>query len=278
MRSTNPVFARNDQYASQQPTYQGGPQGYGHGQQPWAQQPYGVPQPQQPAGGLMTIDDVITKSAITLGVVFLMGALSFMFLPTILPSMGALYGTLVVSGLVTFGVVLMVSLRRRISPAFVLLYSIVEGVFVGSFSLLFEMLYPGIVVQAVLATFVAAAATLAAYKGLRIRVTSQFRKIVTVSTFALAGLVLVNFLLALAGINLGLRSIGSGAGLLAIAISLVALVLAVANLIMDFDYIEQGIRNRLPAAESWRAAFGLTVTMVWLYTEILRVLSYFRSN
>ena len=61
-------------------------------------------------------------------------------------------------------------------------------------------------------------------------------------------------------------------------ISAIAVVLAVANLIMDFDFVEQGIRNRLPASESWRAAFGLTITMVWLYTEILRILSYFRSN
>ena len=60
--------------------------------------------------------------------------------------------------------------------------------------------------------------------------------------------------------------------------SAVAVVLAVANLIMDFDYIERGVAMRAPASESWRAAFGLTVTMVWLYTELLRILSYFRSN
>lgn len=282
MRSSNPVFARSEQFAPRQPTSQGYPQqGYGYPQQPsgdpYGQQPYGVPQPQQPAGGVMTIDDVITKSAITLGVVFLVAALSFMFLPAVLPSMMSLGVVTMVAGLITFGVVLMMSFRRQIGAPFAMLFSVVEGVFVGAFSLLFEILYPGIVVPAVLATFVAAAATLAAYKGLRIKVTSQFRKIVTISTFAFAGLVLLNLGLSFAGIDLGIRNIGSGAGWLAVAISIVALVLAVASLIMDFDYIEQGIRNRLPASESWRAAFGLTVTMVWLYTEILRVMSYFRN-
>lgn len=272
MRSTNPVFARSEQFAPQRQSH-GNQQGYVPGQQA---DPYGAPSPYgapQRPGDVMTIDDVITKSAITLGLVFLVGALTFMFLPPALVPM-----TAIGAGLATFVVVLFVSFRRQISPAFVGLFSIIEGVFVGAFSAMFETSYAGIVPQAVLATFVAAAATLAAYKFLRIKVTSQFRKIVTISTFAFAGLVLVNLALSFMGINLGIREIGSGAGLLAIGISILALVLAVANLIMDFDYIEQGIRNRLPASESWRAAFGLTVTMVWLYTEILRVLSYFRSN
>lgn len=274
MRSSNPVFARSEQFATQQqtygqqgygqPTYDAQPQGYG--------QPYGAPQTPPPAG-VMTIDDVITKSAIMMGLVFLVAALTFLFLPISLVTPVAL-----ASGLMTFVVVLFVSFRRQISPAFVGLFSIVEGVFVGAFSAMFNYLYDGIVVQAVLATFVAAAATLAAYKFLRIKVTSQFRKIITIGTFAFAGLVLVNLGLALFGVDTGLRGIGAAAGPLAWIISIVALFLAVANLIMDFDYIEQGVRNRLPASESWRAAFGLTVTMVWLYTEILRVLSYFRSN
>ena len=84
--------------------------------------------------------------------------------------------------------------------------------------------------------------------------------------------------LGFAGIDLGIRNIGSGAGWLAVAISIVALVLAVANLIMDFDYIEQGIAMQAPASESWRAAFGLTVTLVWLYIEILRLFSYFMRS
>jgi uncharacterized YccA/Bax inhibitor family protein len=157
-------------------------------------------------------------------------------------------------------------------------YSVIEGVFIGAFSKLFELMYPGIVAQAVLATFVAAGVTLAANKYFRIRVTDKFRKIVVMSTFAFLGVVIVNLVLALFGVNLGIRTIGGGVSGIAILVSLVAVVLAVLNLILDFDYIEQGIAMRAPASESWRAAFGLTVTMVWLYTELLRILSYFRSN
>ncbi|MFT3877032.1 MAG: Bax inhibitor-1/YccA family protein [Propioniciclava sp.] len=277
MQSTNPVFTRSQNFT------QPAPQGYptsGYGQQPYGQpgygpEPWAQPAPQQTAPeGVMTIDDVITKTAVTMGVLVLTAAITFMFIPQAL-----LYPALIVSGIVGFVTVLMVSLRRKINPAFVLAYSAIEGVFIGAFSLLFAMMFdPSIVIQAVLATFVAAGATLAAYKVLRVRVTNQFRRIVTMATFAFAGLVLVNLVLSLFGINLGVRTVGGGFNAMAILISLVAVVLAVANLIMDFDYIEQGVRNRLPASESWRGAFGLTVTMVWLYTELLRILSYFRSN
>ena len=100
---------------------------------------------------------------------------------------------------------------------------------------------------------------------------------VTIATLAFAGVMLVNFVLYLVGFNTGLRSVGSNAGLLAIGVSILAVCLAVFNLVMDFDYVERGIASQAPAQESWRAAFGLTVTLVWLYVEILRILSYFRD-
>jgi uncharacterized YccA/Bax inhibitor family protein len=86
---------------------------------------------------------------------------------------------------------------------------------------------------------------------------------------------LVNFLFAIFGVNLGLRGIGDFSPLM-LLFSAIGVTLAVLNLVLDFDYIEQGVRMGAPANESWRAAFGLTVTMVWLYIEILRILSYFR--
>ncbi len=263
MQSTNPIFTRSEQFSQSAPQQQYGQQQYG------APAPYQAPG--QPVPGVMTIDDVITKTANTIGALVVAAAITFMFLPPAL-----MLPALILSGIVGFVTVLMVGFRRNISPAMVLVYAAIEGVFIGAFSLLFERMYPGIVVQAVIGTFIAAGATLAAYKFLRIKVTSRFRKIVTISTFALAGALLVNFVLALFGANMGLRSFEFTP--LAGLISAVAVVLAVMNLIMDFDFVEQGIRNRLPASESWRAAFGLTVTMVWLYTEILRILSYFRSN
>ncbi|HHU37915.1 MAG TPA: Bax inhibitor-1/YccA family protein [Propionibacterium sp.] len=274
MQSTNPIFTRSEQFTRAAPQY--GQQQYGQQGQPHGAPQYGAPAPYQAptqpsTRGVMTIDDVITKTAITIGALIVTAALTFMFLPPqfMLPA-------LIGSGIVGFVTVLLVAFRRTINPGAVLIYAAIEGVFIGAFSLLFELMYPGIVVQAVIGTFIAAGATLAAYKFLRIKVTNKFRKIVTIATFALAGTLLVNFVLAMFGTNLGLRSFEFTP--LAGLISAIAVVLAVANLIMDFDFVEQGIRNRLPASESWRAAFGLTVTMVWLYTEILRILSYFRSN
>ena len=98
-----------------------------------------------------------------------------------------------------------------------------------------------------------------------------------VTSIGIAVMYLVNLVLSLFSVNTGLVAIGPSAGPLAWIVSAVAVALAVASLIMDFDYIEQGVRNQLPASESWRGAFGLTVTMVWLYTELLRVMSYFRN-
>ncbi|MDO5735692.1 MAG: Bax inhibitor-1/YccA family protein [Propionibacteriaceae bacterium] len=250
------------QWAQQQPGFQGQPpQGY-------QQQSY----QQAPAGGVMTLDDVIAKTAATLLVVFISAALTFMFMPPTL--MGP---ALIVSALVGLVTVFMVARRRVIPVGGVLFYAAVEGVFVGAFSKMFEMMYSDIVFTAVLATFVAAGATLAAYKFFNIRVTQKFRKMVFIGTAAMAGVFLVNFVLALAGIDTGIRDIGSKAGMVSILISVLAVGLAVFNLIIDFDYVERGIASKAPASESWRAAFGITVTMVWLYVEILRILSYFRN-
>ncbi len=184
---------------------------------------------------------------------------------------------LIGSGIVGLVTVFLVAGRAKLPIGGVLFYAVVEGIFVGAFSKFFELMWPGIVVNAVLATFVTAAATLAAYKFFNIRVTDKFRKVVTIATMSLAGVLLVNFVLFLFGVNTPIREIGSGAGWLAIGISVVAVVLAVLNLITDFDSVERGIAAQAPAQESWRAAFGITITMVWLYTEILRILSYFRD-
>lgn len=286
MRSTNPVFSRAEAFNGQQGSYPPAGQ-YAPGQphpgqaypgQPYPGQPYPAPGQQYgyqpvPTTGVMTIDDVITKSAITMGVLMATAAVTFLMLPIQLLSV-----TAIVAGLVAFVTVMIVSFRRTISPALVLVYAAIEGVFIGAFSAMFEYLYPGIVTPAVLGTFVAAGVTLAAYKYFRIRVTSQFRKMVTIGTIALAGVMLVNLVLSLFGVNTGIISVTGQVSLLAILFSALGVGLAVMNLILDFDYIEQGIAMRAPASESWRGAFGLTVTMVWLYTELLRILSYFQRN
>lgn len=283
MRSNNPVLSKTEwsQPPQTQQQYPGqyGPTGYDPYAQQAGQAPYGQPYPSQPQParqGVMTIDDVLTKSAITLGTVIVVAALTFLgFVQGVLP-LSLLQPAMIVGALVSFGVVLLVSFRRQIKPGFVLAYAAIEGIFLGTISLVFEFSYPGIVVPAVFGTFIAAAATLAAYKFFRIKVTSKFRQMVVIGTFAYAGVLLVNLLLSLFGINLGIISVTGSVSWIALLASAVGVGLAVFNLILDFDYIEQGVALQAPASESWRAAFGLTVTMVWLYTEILRILSYFR--
>ena len=272
LRSSNPILSKQDAFTPAAPQQGQNP----YAQQPHAQAPYG----QQPGYGQppvsteprMTFDDVITKTAVVMGVLVVSAALAWMLIPT------SLYmPTLILSGLVGFGVVLLVTLRRNISPPMVFLYAAIEGIFIGMFSKIFEMMYSGIVMQAVIGTFAAAGVTLAAYKFFNIRVTPKFQKVVIIATIAFAVAMLINFVGALLGFNLGLRDGGTGpVSLLAVGFSILGCVLAVLNLVLDFDYIEKGVAMGAPASESWRGAFGLTVTMVWLYVEILRLLSYIR--
>ena len=278
MRSSNPVLSRPDAFTPQQQNPQGyqqygQPQGqYGYQQpgQPYPGQQYYPQDPVQATRGVMTIDDVITKSAITMGTVIAVAAITFMFMPATL-----LLPAMIVSALVGFVTVMIVAARRVINPGAVLAYAAIEGVFIGAVSKIYESAWGGIVPAAVMATLVTAGATLAVYKFFRIKVTSKFRKMVMIGTLAYAGVLLVNFILSMFGMGF-LFSGGNLAFLL--LISAIGVSLAVFNLIMDFDYIEQGIAMGAPASESWRGAFGLTVTMIWLYIEMLRLLSYFRSN
>ena len=263
LRSSNPVLSRQDAFTPAAPQY--GQDSYGYPQ-------YAGQGPVQTTEGRMTFDDVVTKTAITMAVLVVTAALAWYAIPNTL-----IFPAMILSALVGFLVVLLVAFRRMVNPGLVLVYAAIEGVFIGMISKYFEYMYAGIVAQAVLGTFAAAGVTLAAYKFFNIRVTPRFTKVVIISTIAFAVAMLVNFVLALFGIDLGLRDDGTGSvSLLAVGVALLGAVLAVLNLVLDFDYIEKGIAMGAPARESWRAAFGLTVTMVWLYIEILRLLSYLR--
>ena len=279
LRSSNPILSKRDAFTPAAPQY--GQAQYGQtGFQPYPPQGYQQPgYPQDPTGapqrrtsepeGRMTLDDVVTKTAVTMAVLVAGAALAWRFIPDTLA-----FPAMILSALVGFVAVLVVSFRRVVSPPLVLFYAAVEGVFIGMISEVFNNIYPGIVIQAVVATFFAAGVTLAAYKFFNIKVTPKFQKVVFISTLSFAALMLVNFVYSLATGNGGLRGgITGDVGLLAVGISLIAIVLAVLNLVLDFDYIEQGIQMGAPARESWRGAFGLTVTMVWLYIEMLRLIS-----
>jgi uncharacterized YccA/Bax inhibitor family protein len=272
LRSSNPILSKQDAFTPAAPQRGNG----GYGADPYGYQGYqGLPSgpapyaPVEAPEGRMTFDDVVTKTAITMAILIVSAALSWVFMPE-----GLYFPALVLSGLVGFVAVLLVSFRRKVSPGLVLAYAAIEGIFIGMISKLFENFYEGIVVQAVVGTFAAAGVTLAAYKFFNIRVTPKFTKIVVISTIAFAVAMLINFLLAIFGLGTPFTGgITGPVGLLAIGMSLLGAVLAVLNLVLDFDYIERGVAMGAPASESWRGAFGLTVTMVRLYVEILRLLS-----
>jgi uncharacterized YccA/Bax inhibitor family protein len=188
LRSSNPILSRQDAFTPAAPQYNQNP--YNQPQPGYSQYPTpGYPQaPVEPAEGRMTFDDVVTKTALTMGILIIAAALAWMFVPDAL-----YFPALIASGLIGFIVVMIVAFRRRVQPGLVLLYAAIEGVFIGMISKVFENLYEGIVVQAVIGTFAAAAVTLAAYKFFNIRVTPKFRKVVIIATIAFAVALLINF-------------------------------------------------------------------------------------
>jgi uncharacterized YccA/Bax inhibitor family protein len=156
-----------------------------------------------------------------------------------------------------------------------LIYAACEGVLLGAISHAFEQRWPGIVVQAVTGTVLVAAGMLFVYKIGAIRVTPRFTRVVVGATIGVFGLMVVNLIAYLfSSDGLGLRS-GGG---LAIVFSLLCIVIAAFNLVLDFDMVEQGIRHGAPQKFAWYAAFGITVTLVWLYLEILRLLGSLNRN
>jgi uncharacterized YccA/Bax inhibitor family protein len=161
-----------------------------------------------------------------------------------------------------------------VSPALVLAFAALEGVALGGISKLFELMYGGIVANAVIGTFGAFAGTLAAYKVLNIKVGDKFRRGVVAAVFGMVGISILSLVLSFFGIDLGIF----GGGPMGFLFAVVGLVLGIFMLILDFDFVEQGIANRIPEVESWRAAFAMTVSLVWIYTNILRLLAMFQSD
>jgi uncharacterized YccA/Bax inhibitor family protein len=151
----------------------------------------------------------------------------------------------------------------------------VEGVFIGALSAIFEARYPGIVMQAVGLTFGTMAAMLIAYRSGLIRATEKFKLGVVAATGGILLLYLAQFVMGFFGHSMGFIS---GNGTMAIVFSAVVVVIAALNLILDFDLIESGAQSGAPKYMEWYGAFALVVTLVWLYLEILRLLSKLQSR
>ncbi len=293
MRSSNPVFSRrgfsrDNGYAgfntapqagqgnpyAQNPYAGGNP----YAQNPYAQNPYGQQTqygapPQAPATtGRMTMDDVVMRSAMTLGTVAVCAILAWALLPVSSTGFGLAIG----SGLVAFVLAMVQSFKRTPSPALILGYAAFEGVFLGVLSKLYNEQWNGAPFQAVLGTMAVSGATLLVYKAGWIRVTARYARIGLAIAIAFVLTMAVNLLLVVFGVapDGGLRSMGP----LGAIVGLIAILIGAFFLTLDFKQIEDGIAYGAPREEAWLAAFGLTMTLVWIYVEMLRLVAIFSSN
>jgi uncharacterized YccA/Bax inhibitor family protein len=214
--------------------------------------------------GRMTIDDVVTRTAILFAVLVTVGAGAWTL---------NLGGGALMLGFIGGLVLAMVNIfSKTVKPALVIAYAAFQGLALGTLSNMYNTVYDGIVSQAILVTISAFAAMLFAYKSGRIRVTPKFTKVLMTALLGYFVLAMVSLVGSFFGASL--YSIG-GFGLILAA---GGMVLAAFFLILDFDQIQNSINAGVPQSESWRAAFGLMVTIVWLYMEVLRLLSILRGN
>ncbi|MFA6299550.1 MAG: Bax inhibitor-1/YccA family protein [Nocardioides sp.] len=279
MQSNNPVFSRSEEFkrGGGAATYQG----YGTDPSTWGTgepgQP-GTPPTHAPVStGPMTIDSVVQKTAISLGVVIITALATWILTPDVSTDadLGPLIAAVTIGSLGAFALSMVNSFKRVISPALVLAFAALEGVALGGISKLFDARFgDGVVSGAVIGTFAAFAGTLTAYKVLNIKVGDKFRKMVIAGVFGMIGLSMMSLVLSLFGVQTGLFGV-SGLGMIT---AVAGLVLGVFMLIMDFDFVEQGVANGLPERESWRAAFAMTVSLVWIYTNLLRILAFFSQD
>ncbi|MFD9500300.1 Bax inhibitor-1/YccA family protein [Streptomyces sp. NPDC060035] len=294
MRSSNPVFSRrgfsrdngtagfNAAPQAGAPAAGANPYAQGTAANPYATNPYAQQDtqygaPQAPArSGAMTIDDVVTRTAMTLGTVVLTAALSWALLPVDEANLGKSYGIAIGAALVAFVLAMVQAFKRKPSPALILAYAAFEGVFLGVISsAVSTYISPGTVMQAVMGTMCVFAGVLIAYKMRWIRVTRRFYGFVMAAAVGFVLLMMVNLLFSVfgGGDGLGFRSGGLG-----ILFGVIGVILGACFLALDFKQVEDGINFGAPREESWLAAFGLTLTLVWIYLEMLRLLSILNGN
>jgi len=261
MESRNPVFSNNR-------GFQRG--GYATFDTPTArdlQTMYEAPSATPLQTGRMTLDDVVVRTA-GLFAVLLAAAAAMYYI--VKPGPAIVFGAAIVALVVG----LVVSFSRTVRPALVLAYGLLEGIFVGGISYWYSVAFGNqLVPQAILGTLVAFGTMLALYRAGIVRNSPRFTKVLLVAGVSYVAFGLLNLVFFLVSghsvYNMG------GLGVL---ISGLGVVLASLYLVLDFDYIEQGVRNGLPERFAWTAAFGLVVTLVWLYLEILRLLAILQNN
>jgi uncharacterized YccA/Bax inhibitor family protein len=228
---------------------------------------YAAPSYAPPSARPMTIDDVVMRGFMTLGTLVVSAAAAWYL------NLG--WGIGAPAMLVGLVLGLIVSFKQSTNPALILGYALCYGIAIGVLSHMYEDRWSGIVLQAVLGTMLAFGGTLAVYALKVFRPTPKFTKFVIAAGFAALGLMLVNMIASIFVTGgLGLRADNPIGWIFSVAM----ILLGCFFLLLDFDEVERGVRAGVPEKYSWLMAFGLTLSLVWLYLEILRFISYFTSN
>lgn len=233
----------------------------------------------------MTVEDTVLKTLGLFAVLIVTAVVGWIWTmstvtvanpsPNVLP--------MIIGGLGGFVLAMVAIFKKKPSVPVFIAYAAFEGLFVGGISAFFEFLYPGIVIQATLATLSVVGVTLALFASGKIRASARATKIFMIAmvgylVFSLVNLGLMLFNVPLAGGAFGLRSVEIFGIPLGLIIGVFVVIMAAYSLVLDFDQIQRGVRNGAPRVYGWVGAFGIMVTVVWLYVEILRILAILRGN
>ena len=223
--------------------------------------------------GTMTYDDVVVKSLMCFGLLLVGAVAGWM---TGIVALSAAMLVAFAACAVTLGLALFIQFSKKVRPGAIVAYSLVEGFVLGALSCAFEMRYPGIVVSAVLATLVVIGVTLGAFTMGFVRNSSTLTRVAGIGSFAFFSYYLFSFALSLTGfVNMravnNITLFGIPLGLI---IGVLAVFIGVLCLVRDFDAVKVGVANNVPEKYSWLCTFAIMTDVIWIYLEILKILSY----
>lgn len=222
-------------------------------------------------GHVMTISGTVNKTGLLLAFVLASGYWSWQ----VYMNEGNVQPLILIGALGGLGMAILTCVKKQWAPITAPIYALLEGLFLGAISAFFNKQYPGIVIQAVALTLGTLACLLIVYKSGLIKVTENFKLGVAAATGGIFVLYFFSFIISMFG---GSVSIIHGNGLVSIGLSIFVVIIAALNLVMDFDFIEHGAEAGAPKFMEWYGAFGLMVTLIWLYIEILRLLAKLQSR
>ena len=280
--NSNPAFSKNPAFRPGQVSRSELERIYGNGGTSTTEAPvdtsgieasYDLPAATPGQAGRMTIEDTVVKTILVFGVLVLSAVAGWVFASP-LTLWGGLIGGLALGLVNTF--------KKVPSPALIVAYAVLEGIFVGSISVIYNTMWDGIVTQAVIGTLGVIGVTLFLFLSGKFRSSARMTKIVTVAMIGYLVYQVVNMILMATGVT-GNATFGMSSATifgipLGLAIGVIVVFLAAYSLVLDFESIKLGAERGVPAVYAWQGAFGVLVTVVWLYLEILRMLAIARNN